>query len=99
MSVYSLLCSFPISVILALCLNCVRVEKFKKTVQTVTYIPHFFSLVVVVGMMTQISQPALWFVRDDLEGDYGDDGAGHLRHTAGVFPYVCVVNRMAEHGV
>ena len=56
-SIYSLLCSFPLSVILALALNVVRVEKFKKVVQTVTYIPHFFSVVIVVGMMFQIFSP------------------------------------------
>ena len=50
-SLYSLICSFPLSVVLALCLNVVRVEKFKKVVQTVTYIPHFFSVVIIVGMM------------------------------------------------
>lgn len=57
LSLYAILCSFPLSVVLALCLNVVRVEKFKKVVQTVTYIPHFFSVVIVVGMMFQIFSP------------------------------------------
>lgn len=57
LSLYALLTSFPLSVVLALCLNVVRAEKFKKIVQTVTYIPHFFSVVIIVGMMFQIFSP------------------------------------------
>lgn len=58
-SVYSLLCSFPIAIILALCLNCVRNSKYKKLVQTVTYLPHFISVVVLVGMLFQIFNPLI----------------------------------------
>lgn len=49
-SLYSL-ATFPISVILALLLNEVRVTWFKKTVQMVTYAPHFISTVVIVAML------------------------------------------------
>jgi len=45
------LCLFPLPVILALMLNEVRNSKFKKTIQTVTYLPYFISTVVVVGLM------------------------------------------------
>lgn len=41
---------FPAPIILALLLNEVRVVFFRKTVQTITYMPHFISWVVVVGM-------------------------------------------------
>lgn len=50
-SLYSL-ATFPCSVILALLLNELNSEKFKKTVQMVTYAPHFISTVVVVSMLT-----------------------------------------------
>lgn len=66
-SVYSLICSFPLSVVLALCLNVVRVEKFKKIVQTVTYIPHFFSVVIIVGMMMQIFNPHMGIFKHIVE--------------------------------
>lgn len=66
-SIYSLLCSFPLSVVLALCLNVVRVEKFKKVVQTVTYIPHFFSVVIIVGMMMQIFNPHMGIFKHIVE--------------------------------
>lgn len=51
LSVYELIFSFPAPILLALLLNEVRGKVFKRTVQTVTYLPHFISLVVVVGMM------------------------------------------------
>lgn len=42
---------FPAPIILALLLNEVRWNPFKRFVQTITYMPHFISLVVVVGML------------------------------------------------
>lgn len=43
---------FPSSILLALLLNEVTNSKFKRTIQTVTYLPHFISLTVVCGMIT-----------------------------------------------
>ena len=51
LSLYSLLWSFPVPIILALLLNEVASNRYKRVVQTVTYLPHFLSTVVVVGMM------------------------------------------------
>lgn len=51
LSLYQLIVSFPIPIILALALNQVKNEKYKKLVQTVTYAPHFISIVVLVGML------------------------------------------------
>lgn len=56
-SIYSLLVNFPLPIVLALMLNTVRNARFKKTVQTVTYIPYFLSMVVVVGMLVQFLNP------------------------------------------
>lgn len=53
-SVYGLVAGFPIPVMLALALNNVDNQLFKKTVQMVTYAPHFISVVVVMGMLTQL---------------------------------------------
>jgi len=50
-SFYDLLFGFPAPIILALILNEVRKEKFKRFVQTVSYLPHFISLIVIVGMV------------------------------------------------
>lgn len=50
-SVLSLIFSFPFPIFFALLLNEVKVSWFKRTVQTVTYMPHFISLVVVCGLV------------------------------------------------
>ena len=50
-SIYQLLAGFPIPIVLALALNATLNLKFKKTVQFVTYMPYFISVVVLVGMV------------------------------------------------
>lgn len=56
LSVYGIIFGFPAPIILALLLNEVKLKKFKKTVQTVTYLPHFISLVVVTGIIKDFTQ-------------------------------------------
>lgn len=51
LSFYSLLFGFPAPILLALLLNEVKNGKFKRIIQTVTYLPHFISLVVIVGLI------------------------------------------------
>lgn len=50
-SLYSLLFGFPIPIVFALLLNECRNMLFKRAVQTISYLPYFISVVVVVGMM------------------------------------------------
>ncbi|MDY3285460.1 MAG: ABC transporter permease subunit [Eubacteriales bacterium] len=57
LSLYALAAGFPIPILLALSLNTLRSNRFKKIVQTITYIPHFISVVVIVGMMMAIFSP------------------------------------------
>ncbi len=54
MSVINLVFSTVAAVLLAVLLNEVRNKAFKRTVQTVTYLPHFLSMVIVVGMAQNI---------------------------------------------
>ena len=49
---------FPFPVMLALILNQLRSERFKRIVQTVTYLPHFISTVVLVGMLFVFLSPS-----------------------------------------
>ena len=51
LSVYGIIFGFPAPIILALLLNEVKHTGFKKAVQTITYLPHFISLVVVTGII------------------------------------------------
>lgn len=57
LSAYSLLWTFPAPIIFALILNDVQNLKLKKLVQTVSYMPHFYSTVVVVGLFTMFLSP------------------------------------------
>lgn len=54
LSLLRLVCGFPAPIILALLLNEVRNAAYKKTLQTVLYIPHFFSWVIMGGIITSI---------------------------------------------
>lgn len=51
LSLYSLIAGFPFPIILALAMNQIRVKRFKQTLQVATYLPHFISTVVMVGML------------------------------------------------
>lgn len=48
---------FPFPIILALMLNELRHERFKKISQTITYLPHFMSSVIVITMLQRILAP------------------------------------------
>ena len=50
--VYNIIWGFPAPIILALLLNEVKNKAFKRTAQTITYLPHFISLVVACGMIS-----------------------------------------------
>ena len=51
LSLYQLIASFPIPIILALMLNYTSLGRIKRFVQTLTYAPHLISTVVIVGML------------------------------------------------
>lgn len=51
-NIYNLLWSFPIPIILALLMNEMKSQRFKRITQTMSYLPHFLSVVVVVGMLS-----------------------------------------------
>lgn len=56
-SVYSLLIGFPIPIIFALLLNELKDGPFKRITQTISYLPHFISVVVVVGLLYNFLSP------------------------------------------
>lgn len=50
-NVYNLLWGFPAPILLAILLNELRSERFKKIIQNISYLPHFISTVVICGML------------------------------------------------
>lgn len=67
-SLYELAIGFPIPIILALAFNEVRNGFFKKLAQTVTYAPHFISVVVMAGMIISFLSPSTGIVIHIIEG-------------------------------
>jgi len=57
LSLYSIAISFVLAVMLALLLNTIRSERFKRITQSITYIPHFISVVVLVSIVNQVFNP------------------------------------------
>lgn len=57
-STYKIVFGFPAPIILCLFLNEVRHIHFKKTVQTISYLPHFISWVVLAGMTIEFLSPS-----------------------------------------
>ena len=57
LSVYGLIVGFPLPILLALMLNAFPFLRIKKYFQTLSYMPHFISIAVVVGMMMQLFSP------------------------------------------
>ncbi|HML46978.1 MAG TPA: ABC transporter permease subunit [Clostridia bacterium] len=55
-SVYGLVFSFPAPILLALMLNELRSVRFKRAVQTISYLPHFISIMVMCGMILDFTR-------------------------------------------
>ena len=51
--IFSLIFTYPMPIILALLLNEVHSDAFKRTVQTISYLPHFISIVVICSMLNE----------------------------------------------
>ena len=58
LSLYGLLWSFPVPIILSLCINQLRFNRYKRVVQTVLYAPHFISTMVICGMLRIFLSPS-----------------------------------------
>lgn len=62
LNLYQLVFTFPAPIIFALFLNEVRCKKVKSAVQTLTYLPHFISTVVVAGIVINLLSPSYGIV-------------------------------------
>lgn len=66
MSLYSLVFGFPVPIALALMFNEVTNQTFKKTAQTVVYLPHFISSVIIAGIVITAFSPSAGIVNNIL---------------------------------
>lgn len=89
LSFYGLFAGFPLPIILALMLNSLKSERFKKFTQTVTYLPYFISLVVMVGILTQMMNPRVGLIAN-LSGILGTQTPADLMANPKAFPHIYV---------
>ncbi len=68
LNLLDLVVGFAVPIVFALILNELRMKKFKKTVQTVAYMPHFLSWVVIYGLAVQLFATNTGVVNNALEG-------------------------------
>jgi putative aldouronate transport system permease protein len=71
LSFYSLIFGFPAPIILALMLNEVRNATYKRFVQTVSYLPHFISIVAVVSILNLFLSPTSGYINVILKQVFG----------------------------
>ncbi len=71
LSLGNLLINFPIPIFFAILLNEVRHEKFKKAVQTISYMPRFISTVVVIAILGEMLSPSSGLVNQFLQDVFG----------------------------
>jgi len=95
LSLYSLLVSFPLPIILAISLNEMRSLGYKKMIQTVTYAPHFISTVVMAAMITLFLSPTAGFVNKFIEA-FGHKPINFMSH-ANYFPHIYVWSGVWQH--
>ena len=97
LSFYQILVGFPLPVIFALMINVLKAERFKKFVQTISYMPHFISTVVIVAILNQVFNP--------VNGLYGTvyhlfGGQGYpedIRSTGEAFRHLYVWSGIWQH--
>lgn len=89
-SLYSLIAGFPLPIVLALLLNSCPYMKLKKTVQTVTYAPHFISVVVIVGMLRVFFSPTTGIIGNIMRSAGLLDGGLMVLTAPSAFPHLYV---------
>ncbi|MFG2049258.1 ABC transporter permease [Micromonospora sp. NPDC048935] len=73
----TLLFCFPLPIVLALMLNEVRARRFKRFVQSVSYLPHFLSIVIVAAMVMQLT--SVGGAANQLVGLFGGEPVAFLQ--------------------
>lgn len=64
---FSLICGFPVPIILAIAINSIKSAAWKRSVQTVVYLPYFISTVVLVAMLQILLSPTTGLLSNGLK--------------------------------
>ena len=95
LSLYSMLVSFPMPIILALLINQISAKRFRKGFQTVLYLPHFISTVVMVGLLLIWLSPSRGLI-GTIYRMFGRE-APNIMASASAFPSVYVWSDIWQH--
>jgi putative aldouronate transport system permease protein len=95
LSAYNLAVSFPLPILVALLINELGGKHFKKFVQTVTYAPHFISVVVMVGMLYTFLSPSTGIV-NILAHSLGSEPIDYMANPA-LFKTIYVLSEVWQH--
>ncbi|MDR2103268.1 MAG: ABC transporter permease subunit [Treponema sp.] len=71
-SLLKLICGFPLPILLALLMNEMRILSFKKVAQTLLYLPHFISWVIMAGIIMNLLDPSIGFITQILRNITGE---------------------------
>ncbi len=71
LSISNLVINFPIPIIFAILLNELKAKRFKKVVQTISYMPRFVSTVVIIAILSEILSPSSGILNMFLENVFG----------------------------
>ncbi|MCD7833753.1 MAG: sugar ABC transporter permease [Lachnospiraceae bacterium] len=94
-SLYTILVTFPLPIVLALLCNQMRAVKFKKFFQVATYLPHFISTVVMCGMIILFLSPSTGIIAK-IVGLFGFT-LPNLMGEASAFPHIYVWTEAWQH--
>ena len=89
LSLYGLAAGFPFPILLALVLNSLRSDRYRKAAQTITYLPYFISTVVLVGILVQVLNPRVGLVANISRAVSGGDPP-NLMSNPSAFPHLYV---------
>lgn len=78
LSLFTILWTFPIPIILSLIMNQLRFKRFKKVAQTILYAPHFVSIMIVCGMLRIFLSPYGGLITTIVSSLGGDNSVGLL---------------------
>ena len=95
LSLYSMLAGFPLPIILALMINQIGAKRFRKGFQTVLYLPHFISTVVMVGLLLIWLSPSRGLI-GAIYNAFGKE-APNLMGSATAFPSLYVWSDVWQH--
>ena len=95
LSLYSMVVTFPLPIVLALLCNQMRAKRFKKFFQVSTYLPHFISTVVMCGMIILFLSPTSGIIPKLLS--FVGVEVPNLMGQAGAFRHVYVWTEVWQH--